>query len=548
MRAHERRSRRRLVWSGTVAAAVVASALTIPTSGAGLRHREPGRDQRGDEGVARRPAPGPARHSAAHPQRPGDQEPDLPRRRGRPQRPGPDHRGRAHPGRGVRRERAPAARPPADEGAAPHPRARCRRRATRWPTAATGSPAGRSSSSRPTLGVYLLYDKQRRSSSPVGPRRGRPARRPSGRAARSATGSPSPTPGSGCGSRAPSGSRCGSPRAAPATPRPTSTSTGRRSRASRRTRRCAGTSTGTPTGWPSSSSAAGCTAAGRGTSTARRTHCGTAPTTRSPRATARSSRRSSPAQPSHDPVGWPTFKDWPAPDSLTHEGTYYRWLERAWRGGQRLFVNLLVENNKLCQVYPLKRNSCDDMDSIRLQAKDMYQIQDYIDAQAGGPGKGFYRIVTDPFEARRVINAGKLAVVMGIETSVPFGCTIKLDRPAVQRQGDRPAARRGAPARRPPDGAGQQVRQRALRRRRRPGRGRGRRQRRQLPRDRVVLGHAALRARRRREPRQQPGRAARHRRRAAGRAVRRDRAALRRARRAPCSRSTRRPTTATAAA
>ena len=71
----------------------------------------------------------------------------------------------------------------------------------------------------------------------------------------------------------------------------------------------------------------------------------------------------------HDPVGWPTFKDWPAPDSLTHEGTYYRWLERAWRGGQRLFVNLLVENNKLCEIYPLKRNSCDDMDSIRLQAQ-----------------------------------------------------------------------------------------------------------------------------------------------------------------------------------
>ncbi|HYG92228.1 MAG TPA: hypothetical protein VD859_01465, partial [Nocardioides sp.] len=128
----------------------------------------------------------------------------------------------------------------------------------------------------------------------------------------------------------------------------------------------------------------------------------------------------------HDPVGWPTFEDWPAPDSLTHEGTYYRWLERAWRGGQRLFVNLLVENNKLCELYPLKRNSCNDMDSIRLQAKDMYEFQDYVDAQFGGPGKGFYRIVTDPFEAREVINAGKLAVVMGIETSVPFGCTFKV--------------------------------------------------------------------------------------------------------------------------
>ncbi|WP_183095405.1 hypothetical protein [Nocardioides stalactiti] len=128
---------------------------------------------------------------------------------------------------------------------------------------------------------------------------------------------------------------------------------------------------------------------------------------------------------SHDPVGWPTFKDWPAPHSLTHEGTYYRWLERAWRGGQRLFVNLLVENNKLCQLYPLKKNSCDDMDSIRLQARDMYEFQDYVDAQFGGPGKGFYRIVKTPFEARQVINAGKLAVVMGIETSIPFGCTFK---------------------------------------------------------------------------------------------------------------------------
>ena len=137
-------------------------------------------------------------------------------------------------------------------------------------------------------------------------------------------------------------------------------------------------------------------------------------------------------EPTHDPVGWPTFADWPAPGSLTHEGTYYRWMERSWRGGLRLFTNLLVENNQLCQLYPfgedgtpLSKNSCDDMDSIRLQAQRMYELQDYVDAQWGGPGKGWYRIVTSPWEARRVINDGKLAVVMGIETSVPFGCTFK---------------------------------------------------------------------------------------------------------------------------
>jgi hypothetical protein len=145
------------------------------------------------------------------------------------------------------------------------------------------------------------------------------------------------------------------------------------------------------------------------------------------------------SQPYHDPVGWPTFKDWPAPNSLTHEGTYYRWMERAWRGGQRLFVNLLVENNQLCRIYPFPvagKNSCDDMDSIRLQAQRMYELQDYIDAQWGGPGKGWYRIVTDPWQARRVINDGKLAVVMGIETSVPFGCSF-----TVQLGDDVPAAR-----------------------------------------------------------------------------------------------------------
>ncbi len=128
-------------------------------------------------------------------------------------------------------------------------------------------------------------------------------------------------------------------------------------------------------------------------------------------------------EPSHDPVGWPTFRDWPAPNSLTHEGTYYTWMERSWRGGLRLFTNLLVENGQLCTLYPLKKNSCDEMESVRLQAKRMYEFQDYIDAQYGGPGEGWYRIVRSPQQARRVINDGKLAVIMGIETSVPFGCS-----------------------------------------------------------------------------------------------------------------------------
>jgi microsomal dipeptidase-like Zn-dependent dipeptidase len=124
----------------------------------------------------------------------------------------------------------------------------------------------------------------------------------------------------------------------------------------------------------------------------------------------------------HDPVGWPTFRDWPAPASQTHEQTYYRWIERAWLGGVRVMVNDLVENVALCDIYPIKHNSCRDMDSVRLQARRIHELEDYIDAQFGGPGQGWFRIVRDPFQARAVINEGKLAVVLGIETSEIFGC------------------------------------------------------------------------------------------------------------------------------
>lgn len=126
----------------------------------------------------------------------------------------------------------------------------------------------------------------------------------------------------------------------------------------------------------------------------------------------------------HDTKGWPTFTDWPKHNSWTHEASYYRWLERAWRGGLRIYTNLFVNNAALCEIYPLKRNPCDDMSSIRLQSQRIHELQDFIDARSGGPGRGWFRIVTDPAQARSVIEQGKLAVVLGVEVSQPFGCGI----------------------------------------------------------------------------------------------------------------------------
>ncbi|MGP4045762.1 galactose-binding domain-containing protein [Streptomyces sp. 2A115] len=131
----------------------------------------------------------------------------------------------------------------------------------------------------------------------------------------------------------------------------------------------------------------------------------------------------------HDPDGWPTFKDWPAYDSMTHQQNYYAWVERAWRGGQRVLVNDLVTNGVICSVYFFKDRGCDEMTSIRLQAKLTYDMQAYIDKMYGGTGKGWFRIVTDSAQARSVVQQGKLAVILGVETSEPFGCKQILDVP-----------------------------------------------------------------------------------------------------------------------
>jgi hypothetical protein len=128
----------------------------------------------------------------------------------------------------------------------------------------------------------------------------------------------------------------------------------------------------------------------------------------------------------HDPAGWPTFAGWPDYRQLTHEQSYYRWVERSWRAGLRIFVNLMVENRVLCELYPLTPpgHDCNEMVSVRRELQRARELERYIDAQWGGPGKGWYRIVESPGEARQVINDGKLAVVLGMEVSEPFGCRL----------------------------------------------------------------------------------------------------------------------------
>ena len=154
--------------------------------------------------------------------------------------------------------------------------------------------------------------------------------------------------------------------------------------------------------------------------------------------------------PPQSPLGVPIFNGWPNWTTTTHQQMYYTWLERAYRGGLRLMVQLAVTNYALCKSNKRVRDTvCEesmlppdrlaDLDQfnerfepltdtppalppIEAQLQATYAFEKWLDGRSGGPGMGWFRIVRTPSEARDVIAGGKLAVVLGIEVDHPFGC------------------------------------------------------------------------------------------------------------------------------
>jgi microsomal dipeptidase-like Zn-dependent dipeptidase len=144
----------------------------------------------------------------------------------------------------------------------------------------------------------------------------------------------------------------------------------------------------------------------------------------------------------HDTHGWPSFTGWPTFDTYTHQQIYYRWLQRVWMAGERLVVAQTVEDESICNIEPRKSHSCDETATIDAEVHELRALQDYVDAQSGGRGRGWFRLVYGPRAARRAIERGKLAVIIGMETSNPFGCSESHGQPNCDRAGiDRGIAR-----------------------------------------------------------------------------------------------------------
>ena len=132
-------------------------------------------------------------------------------------------------------------------------------------------------------------------------------------------------------------------------------------------------------------------------------------------------------------MGVPYFNNWPNWRTSTHQQMYFKWLERAYRGGLRLSVMFAVTNEALCRStapdgVDVDARCANSMIAIDEQLEAAKDFETFIDSQNGGAGKGWFRIVKTPEDARSVIAEGKMAVILGIEVDNIFNCKAKVIR------------------------------------------------------------------------------------------------------------------------
>jgi microsomal dipeptidase-like Zn-dependent dipeptidase len=112
--------------------------------------------------------------------------------------------------------------------------------------------------------------------------------------------------------------------------------------------------------------------------------------------------------------GWPDFIVWPRFTTLVHQQAYIDWLYRAYQGGLRL-ISCLAVNNELLGTRSRPSMPTDDRSAIERQVTAMKALVVDLDRRAGGPGQGWMQIAYSAEEARAIIKANKLAIVLGVE-------------------------------------------------------------------------------------------------------------------------------------
>lgn len=122
--------------------------------------------------------------------------------------------------------------------------------------------------------------------------------------------------------------------------------------------------------------------------------------------------------------GFPEFDGWPQHATMAHQQAFIDWIRRAYDGGLRLAVCLAVNSEllatRMTELYG-PNLAIDDMSAITRQIDAMRAMVDFVDQQEGGAGNGWMQIALTPADARRIVKANKLCIVMGVEVAALGG-------------------------------------------------------------------------------------------------------------------------------
>src|SRR5207237_683144 len=107
-------------------------------------------------------------------------------------------------------------------------------------------------------------------------------------------------------------------------------------------------------------------------------------------------------------VGYPSFKDWPLWNDITHQKMWVDWVRRSYDSGQRVMVALAVNNYTIATgVAGDGDGPTDDRASADLQ---IAEIKTFV-----GRHNDFMEVAFTPDDLRRIIAANKMAIVLGVE-------------------------------------------------------------------------------------------------------------------------------------
>jgi len=114
--------------------------------------------------------------------------------------------------------------------------------------------------------------------------------------------------------------------------------------------------------------------------------------------------------------GYPHYENWPNWQDIKHQQVTYQWLKDAHERGLNVMVASVVNNQTLtaASIASGKHDNTVapfDMESAKLQIHSLKQMDSQED---------WFEIVLDPWQARRAVAAGKLAVILSVEVSNLF--------------------------------------------------------------------------------------------------------------------------------